>query len=287
MDLNATRYFVKIVQMGSISAAARVLNLPKATLSRQLSALEQRLGNRLLNRSTRALSLTDLGQEYYASVVSLIDELELAEQSLLQQHAEPAGLIRIGATTGYCQHRITPLLPGFLTAYPRVRIELKLSEQRSHVVQDGLDLTIRMGELADSELLCRKIGTVRRILCAAPAYLAKSETLVTPDDLRRQQCVVLSAALDKWQFENNISVSVNWQIAAGNMSNACQLVLAGQGIGLLPDFMVAEYLATGQLLSLLPDYPASQTPVHVLYANSKAKTTAAMAFVDYLVSALR
>ena len=287
MDLNATKFFVKIVKAGSISAASRELNLPKATLSRQLAGLEQKIGERLINRTTRGLSLTDLGREYYENVVSLIEELESVEHRLLNDHVEPSGLIRIGATSGYCQYIITPLLPKFLAAHPKVRLELKLSERREHIIQDGLDLTIRMGSLDDSDLLCRKIADVKRVMCASPSYLSARGVPKHPEDLKQHECVVLSSSPDKWHFEDSTSVAVNWRIAAGNMTNACELVLAGSGIGLLADFMITEHMAKGRLTEVLVDFPVCSSQVNVLYANNKARTAAAMAFVDFLITELR
>lgn len=287
MDLNATRFFVKIVRAGGISAASRELHLPKATLSRQLLALERKIGEKLINRSTRGLSLTDIGKEYFLNVVNLIEDLETVESDLLRKHAEPSGLVRVGATAGYCQHIIGPLLPKFFAAYPQIRLELKLSEQRERIVQDGLDLTIRMGELDDSDMLCRKIGDVKRVLCAAPSYVTRFGTPTVPEELQSHECVVLSSSLDKWHFAHSMSVRVKWRIAAGNMSNACQLTLAGQGIGLLPEFMIKEHVISGTLLPLLTEYPVSATAVHILYSNNKTKTLAAMALVDFLISELR
>lgn len=287
MDLNATKFFVKIVKAGGISAASRELNLPKATLSRQLANLESKIGERLINRSTRGLSLTDIGKEYFENVVTLIEGLESVEHTLLSNHAEPSGIIRIGATSGYCQYIITPILPKFLALYPKVRLELKLSEQRENIIQDGLDLAIRMGNLDDSDLLCRKVTDVKRVICAAPSYLAAHGNPMLPEDLKRHECVVLSSSLDKWHFDDSTSVAVSWRIAAGNMTNAFELVLAGGGIGLLPDFMVAESIQQGHLIEVLADYPVSQSNVNVLYANNKARTLAAMVFIEFLITELR
>lgn len=287
MNLNSTRFFVKIVKAGGISEASKVTNLPKATFSRHLSKLEEQLGERLINRSTRALSLTALGQEYFSSVEEHIEKLEFATLQLLQEHAVPAGLIRVGISAGYCQFLVLPLVKDFIQRYPKVKVELTLSEQKTSIIKDGLDFAIETGVLADSELLCRKLTQFRQVLCASPDYLKHNAIPETPTDLLKHECIILAQSAEKWCFSDEPPVVVPWKVAAGSICNIEQLVLNGLGIGLLPEFLAAKHLDSGAMHEVLANFRMADINVNMLYANNKAKSAAAMALIEYLIQKIR
>lgn len=287
MNLNSTLFFVKIVKAGGISEASKETNLPKATFSRHLSKLEEKIGERLINRSTRALSLTDLGREYFSSVEEHIDKLEHATLQLLQEHSVPAGLIRVGISSGYCQFLVLPLVKDFMQTYPKVKVELILSEQKTSIIKEGLDFAIETGVLADSELLCRKLTQFRQILCASSDYLKRKGIPEMPSDLVQHECIVLTPFADKWFFNHLPPVTVPWKVAAGSICNIEQLVLNGFGIGLLPEFLVAKHLASGAMCEVLNSYKTTAVSVNVVYANNKAKSAAAMALIEHLIQNTR
>lgn len=197
VDLNAMALFVTVVRAGGFSAAARTLDLPKSRISRQITALEQRLGVRLLRRSTRALSLTEAYFRYCGAVV---EAAEAADAEALAMAGAPAGLLRITATVDLGRTVLAGALCAYLQEYPRVRIDLNLTDDRVNLVREGFDLAVRMGELADSELTARRLGGFRKVVCASPAYLARRGTPQRPADLQRHDCLVLGHGLAGWHF---------------------------------------------------------------------------------------
>jgi DNA-binding transcriptional LysR family regulator len=285
-DLDGMALFVRIMQAGSISGAARSLGLPKSTVSRRLSHLEQSLGTSLISRSTRALAVTDAGREFLERIRPLVFEAEQAELEIKSRNARAVGLVRIGATTAFGQSIVAPILCDLMQREPELRIDLRLSDQRENLFEDGLDIVIRMGQLDASELIMRKLCSVTRGLYASPAYLAAREMPQRPADLVEHDCIVTSASLDRWSFANGTEIRVPWRFASGTVAMALDAALRGQGIALLPRFVAAAAEASGDLWSLLTDSPLLAAEASALYPRNRTPSFAVKAVIDMLVREL-
>jgi DNA-binding transcriptional LysR family regulator len=282
-DLDGMALFVRIMEAGSLSAAARRTGLPKSTVSRRLSQLERALGSSLINRSTRALVLTDAGRDFLDRVRPLVIEAEQAELEIKSRGARAVGLVRIGATTAFGQGILAPLLCGLMQQERDLRIELQLSDQRENLFEDGIDIAVRMGRLDSSELTVRKLCSVTRGLYAAPAYLARHGALKHPADLAQHECIVTAKALERWSFADGTEIRVPWRFASGTVAMALDAALRGQGIALLPRFVAANAEASGNLCSVLPDSPLPAAEASALYPRNRTPSFAVKAVVDALV----
>lgn len=283
IDFDGMALFVKVVEYGSLSAAGRAVGMPKATVSRQIALLEQRLGAPLLHRSTRALSLTDVGRRYFTRILPIVRDAELAQVEAMAGHAAPSGLLRVSATVAYGQLVIAPRLFRFLERHSAVNIDLRLSDERVNLVAGGYDLAIRMGVLDDSELISRKLDTVPMVLVAAPAYVDAHGAPRRAEDLSRHRAIVTRIDIDHWNIGEE-TVRIVWRMSTGNMFVTRDAVRAGLGIALVPLFLVAHELAQGSLLRLLPDHPLPETQVTAVYARSVTPSLALKALLDGLQS---
>lgn len=286
IDLNGMALFVAVVDAGSLSAAARQLGLPKSTVSRRLTQLESALKTPLLHRSTRSLALTDIGRAYVERARPLVREAAAIEDELLARTSRPSGLVRISATTGFGQMVLGPVLCSFMRIEPDVRFELSLTDARVNLLQQNVDIAIRMGTLDDAELLSRKIASVTRLLCASPSYLATCEQPETPTDLIAHDCIVTSARLDRWSFADGTEVRVPWRLATGSIALARDAAVGGHGIALLPRFLIADDLASGKLMQVLPDHPLPKAEATALYPRDRVPSIATKVLLDHLVSQL-
>ncbi|WNG19769.1 LysR family transcriptional regulator [Cystobacter fuscus] len=281
IDFEGMALFVKVVEHGSLSAAGRAVGIPKATVSRQLALLEQRLGAPLLHRSTRALSLTDVGRRYFTRIRPIVRDAELAQVEVMAGHAAPSGLLRVSATVAYGQLVIAPRLFRFLERHSAVNIDLRLSDERVNLVAGGYDLAIRMGVLDDSELISRKLDTVPMVLVAAPAYVDVHGMPRRAEDLSRHRAIVTRIDIDHWNIGEE-TVRIVWRMSTGNMFVTRDAVRAGLGIALVPLFLVSHELDQGALLRLLPDQPLPETQVNAVYARSVTPSLALKALLDSL-----
>lgn len=285
-DLNDYDMFVRIVDAGGITAAARVLHQPKSTVSRRLSALEKALGTKLINRSTRAVSLTDDGQRLYddvAPVVRRMHEVTTAAQGL---KARPQGLVRVSATAAYARHFLLPELCSFMDKYADVRIDLVVEDRRAALTAEGVDIAIRFGLSDDSDLKVRHLSTVGLRLAAAPAYLDRHGRPATPSDLKNHEAVATSATQSEVRFEDETIVRMPWRMALGSMELVHAAVLDGRGIAMLPDYLIDRDLDAGRLETVLPDHPVRQVPVAALYPPGAVDRPAVRALVDWLARRL-
>lgn len=269
-----------------MSAAARLLGLPKSTVSRRIAMLEHDLNATLLHRSTRSLGLTDSGRLLFDRAQPIVREAQQAELEIRSRHARVVGTVRISATTGFGQKVLAPILHQLLGDAPDLKIDLRLSDARLNVIDDGLDLAIRMGEIEDAELLSRRIASVTRVLCAAPAYIAANGAPQTPSDLARHTCIVTAASLQRWHFTNHAEVIVPWRLAAGNILLCCDAAVAGHGIALLPRFLAADLCKTGQLVEVLADYPVPVARVTALYPKDRIQSLATKTVIERLAQVL-
>lgn len=283
-SLDDLALLVAIADEGGFTAAARVLGLPKSTVSRRLADLETGLRASLFQRSTRALSLTDEGQRIYGLAKPAIDAAQDAARAIIERERAVSGRVTLTTTAAIGQYLIAPRLPALIERYPALQVELRLTERRINIVAEGIDLAVRMGALDDSELVARKLATVCRQLVAAPAYLAEHGMPLHPSDLAGHRAIITSHELSRWRFADGWESELRWSIAAGNMVVAHQLALAGHGIALLPDFLIANDLATGRLSMVLGDYLHDEAEAWLVSSRQRYRSPAVRAVLDELTT---
>lgn len=287
--LNCMRVFTAVVETESFTAAGMRLDLSKAVVSKYVGHLEDHLGTRLLNRTTRRLSLTESGVAYYERCTQILADVDEAEQAAGQLTAIPRGTLRVTMPVSFGRIRIAPLLTAYMQRYPDVKLDVTLSDRRVDLVEDGYDLAIRVGYLPESGMIARKLTTDRVVLCAAPAYLKRHGMPQTPEALRDHACLVYSYAStgDEWVLDDAegkrhaIRIAGPMRVNNGDMLRAA--ALDGAGIIREPHFIVGTDLQAGRLVELLPDFPPPEIGVYALYPSRKHLSAKVRTFVDYLV----
>ncbi len=284
-DLNDLMIFTQVVDLGSFTAAADALAVPKSTVSRRVSRLESEFGVRLLQRTTRKLSLTDAGQSLYDRGVRIRSDFEAAQQLVAELHEEPRGRLRVTAPVEF--PAFPRLVTDFLTRWPKVQMDLDLTNRRVDVVKQGFDLAVRAGELADSSLIANKLGDRRRILVASPTYLADRGAPQTIDDLQTHDCIVFgpwwSGASWALTGPNGIvKVPITGRLAVNHLDAVRHAALEGYGIALLPTDWVDGDLAAERLGTVLPEASPPKTAIWAVYPSRKHVPPAVRVFVDFL-----
>lgn len=277
--------FARVIEAGSFTAAARLLGMPKTTVSRRIAALERELGVRLLQRTTRSLNLTDAGRLYYEESSQALRAIEGANLRLAEARAEPSGTIRVSAPVGFGGYFLQDTIVEFLATYPKTRVELRLTDDRLNLIENGIDLAFRTGILEDSTLIARKLGATHRILCAAPEYLARCGTPDAPDDLARHDCVIAgpSAAHAHWVLEGprgQETVTVSGRFAANEMQAVMAATVAGYGIAQLPRGVADAHIEDGRLRRVLDGYKTPAGGLHVVYPSSQHVPPMVKAFIE-------
>jgi DNA-binding transcriptional LysR family regulator len=299
--LAAMQTFVRVVESGSFSAVAREAQATQSAVSKQVAALERALGARLLTRTTRALALTEEGERYFEQARRLVAEIAEAESGLRQGEQQLSGWLRVAASVGFGRLKLMPLVKTFLAEHPGVRIDLRLDDGFIDLVEQGIDVAVRIGELADSTLVARRIGTTKRALIASRKYLRSlpkgQKTPRVPEDLLQLNCIVYTelASQNAWTFtagpgapvEVGTAVTIR---AQGNLqTNSSEVVrasvLSGMGIGFSPTWLFEDELAQGDLQVLLPDWPAPSMPVHLVSPSQRRQSAKVRAFADHLLAA--
>jgi DNA-binding transcriptional LysR family regulator len=282
--------FVKAVEMGSFSAAGEVLQMSAQLVGKHVNHLEQRLGLRLLNRTTRRQSLTDFGQAFYERCKIILAEVETAESMAAQTHATPSGRLRINAPVSFGMQTLARRLPEFMKANPLVKVELSLANRAVDLIDEGYDVVFRVGQLSDSGLVARPLAPYRLVLCAAPDYLHDKPEITTPWDLQDHECLGFSHTelRTHWTFdgpEGRIMVPVSGRLMVDHGEPLLCAALAGLGVMLQPLELVEPYLQQGKLIALLPDFPVPSRPLHVLYAPDRRLTPKLRSFLDFATMA--
>lgn len=285
--LEAMRIFVRVVERGSFSAVANELGSSQPNISKQIRALEQALGGSLLARSTRSLSLTDEGQRYYADCRQILASVDAAERSFQSGREAVAGTLRIASSVSFGRAQIAVCLPAFLKRHPQVRVELQLSDRNEDLLGEGVDVAVRIGELRDSNLVGRSLGTLSRALLASPAYLQLHGEPETPEALQQHNCLVFSQLADhhRWRLrsgERQVSVSVSGNVSSNSSEAIRELVLAGQGISLSPLWAFRADMEAGRVRMILPAWRPEALPIHVLYPPNRRQSARVLAFVEFL-----
>lgn len=285
--------FLRVLDLGSISAAARQLDLSVAVASQRLKRLEQELGVRLLHRTTRRLQATAEGHALAARGRMLVEELEALGQSLRQAGSEVSGTLRVTMSASFGRQHVSPLLPDFMALYPGVRLHIHLSDQLVDLVQEGFDLAIRIGALDDSGLVARRIASNQRVLCASPAFLQRHGTPGTPADLARLDCLLLFGRHGRqtnWQLQGPDGAWHEVAVSGPLESNLGELLrdaaVAGQGIATHSLWHVADDLADGRLVRVLPEYQLRDTGIHAVMPERRYIPPRVRVFVDFLAARL-
>ncbi len=288
-QLGAMRTFVEIVDQGSLSAAARYRQVSLPVVVRSLAALEQRLGVRLLNRTTRRISLTEAGAEFYQSCKHIDEAVAEAERAVSGQRHTPSGTLTLTAPMLFGRLHVEPLIGTFLARFPELSIELTLSDRSVDLIEDKVDVAVRIGHLPDSGLAAAPLAQTQRVLVASPAYLRKSGTPRTPEDLRDHNCLRLHALTPgrNWQFSRggrDIGVRVAGRFASNSGDAVIQTALEDGGIACVLCYQVTEHLAAGRLRLVLQEFAPAPVPIQAVFANPQLLAAKVRTFVDYLKS---
>ena len=293
--VTSMKLFHATVLTGSFSDAGRQHGLAPSSVSRQISALEDRLEVQLFNRSTRQLHLTEAGEIYHNKVAEILQMIDDAEEAVNELQDKPRGTLNLNVPIAFGRRKVAPLLPKFMAQYPEIEIELTMTDTVINVIEEGADVAIRVGELTDSSLIARKLAPNRRVVAAAPEYLAKHGTPETPDDLRAEHHRFLSYRRqhrdDIWHFQGQDGAEWHLKIHAHLHANSGEGLLpaarAGAGIVLLPTYLVGLDIQRGRLQSILPDYKASptalDTDIFAIYPPNRHLSPKVRALVDFLV----
>ncbi|MEJ1364268.1 MAG: LysR family transcriptional regulator, partial [Candidatus Sedimenticola sp. (ex Thyasira tokunagai)] len=263
--------FVQVVDSGSLSAAAEKLSVAKSAVSRRLADLEGRLGVQLLNRTTRRLNLTESGRSYYQRCQRILLELSEAELAVSSEHRQLRGTIRVAAPLSFGIGDLSPVLNGFMKAHPEVVLDLELNDRTVNVMQEGVDLAIRIGSLADSTLVARRLFSVNRMFCASPSYLQEYGEPETPEALERHCGLSYSLIPDEqiWSFGQNdgsrLSVNIPIRMRANNGDILLKAAIDGLGIVPSPDFICRDAVKKGLLTEILSDYPREEISAYAIY----------------------
>lgn len=285
--LSPMRTFVRVVEAGSFTAVATEQNTTQPTISRQIASLEEHLGARLLTRTTRALTLTDDGRAFYEHALRALEAVSEAEGIVGRRRGKPSGLLRLATPVVFGRLHIVPRLPAFLARFPDVSVEILMSDSFAGLVEQGIDVAIRVGEVTDPGLIAKRIGIVRRVTVAAPAYLKRHRTPETPADLADHDCIVYTrlATGNRWTFESPtgpITVEVTGRFKADNSEAVREGVLGGLGVAVIPAFAFRDESETGAVRVLLKDYEPRQLPMHAVYASRRFVPLRVRAIIDHL-----
>ena len=285
--LDGIAAFARVVDSGSFSAAARRLKISKSAVSAHVQRLEERLGIRLLNRTTRRLSLTEAGAAYYRHCARILAEAEAAEQAASALQREPRGMLRISAPGAFGWMHVAPAVPAFLKRYPDIGVDISVSPMHVNLVDEGLDLAIRIGVLEDSPLVVRKLAPSRLVLCAAPAYLKERGTPREPDELAKHNCLCTGLLPwgDEWRLHSKrgeVRVAVGGSFRSNSAEMLRAATLDGIGIAVLPTWAVSEPLRKGALRRVLDAWELPVSTIYAVYPGNRLMSMKVRAFVDHL-----
>lgn len=288
-SLVAYTAFARAYELGSFTAVSRELGITQSTVSKHIAALEAALGVQLFARTTRKLSPTPEAARLYESVQLLLDAADAIPGSLGAARAEPAGLLRISMPDSFGRARLMPHVVAFMAAYPKVRLDIRLSDQAVGLVEEGVELAIRIGELGSSTLVARPLGIVEQLVVATPGYLARHGEPRDPGELVRHHCIVYSGIPrgHRWVFESEQGrqvVEVQSNLGLDSVDAIYTAVLGDVGIARLPSWVVAQGLAAGDVKALLPDHYPLPMPINFVYPHTRMLSARARAFIEFVAT---
>lgn len=287
--LQAMEVFVQVVDAGSFTRAADLLQLPKATVSTLVQSLESSLSAKLLHRTTRSVTVTTDGAAYYERCVRILSDVKDAEESLSRTRLSPSGRLRVDVPTGLASEILIPALPAFFERYPDIQMELGSTDRPVDLVEEGVDCAVRGGELWDTSLIARRVGVINFVTAASPGYLERYGTPRHPHDLDRHRCVnYFSAKTGKvydWDFrrgDEKIVIPMRGVIALNDSNAYVHAGLAGLGVIQMTDYLLDQHVAAGRMVQLLSDWTSEPTPVHVVYPQNRHLSAKVRVFVEWV-----
>ncbi|MGI9381679.1 MAG: LysR family transcriptional regulator [Methyloligellaceae bacterium] len=293
-DATEMAIFVRVVEAGSIAAAARSLRVSPSAVSKRLMQLENRLAARLLQRTTRRLSLTEVGEDYYRRCLQILADIREAEAMASGRQRSPTGTLRVSCATIVADGLLIPMLPEFMERYRDLRVDLALSDRLTDVVEEGFDLALRIGQTPNSSLIGKVMARGHRVLCAAPAYVRSHGLPESPDELSRHKCLVLASAdttLNRWPFrggDHPIGMQVAGHFTASTGAALYRAALAGLGIARVTTVVAAKDFREDRLVRVLPDFDAAdEAPLCALYPSRRHVAAKLRVFLDFLTERLR
>jgi DNA-binding transcriptional LysR family regulator len=288
-DLNQMAIFANVVKAGSFTSAARALGMPKSTVSKRVGELEDRLGLRLLHRTTRHVKLTEAGAAYYEHCKRIVEEAEEADRSVTDQDESPRGTVRVTAPL-LLGETLAPAMERFLIENPNVSIQFWVTDRRIDLIEERIDIAIRPGALPDSTLVARRLGDIEHVICASPSYLRGRDVVKEPNDLRAHWCIGFQEGRIEalWSFERNgerRSVAVHGRYGVSSLRLVRTGALAGLGVANVPEFLVRDDIAAGGLVRLLSRWTVGRGAVHLVYPTNRNLSPGVRALVDFLMTA--
>jgi DNA-binding transcriptional LysR family regulator len=287
-DLERMAIFARVVEDKSFSAAARRLNLSKSLVSKQVTQLEKSIGARLLNRTTRALSLTEAGAAFYEHCARIVEELEEAKLAVGRLHSEPRGLLRISVPVAFGRLHIATILPEFLAAYPDLKVDMVTTDRFVDLAEEGYDVVVRIADQPAPTLVARKLASVHRRMVATPDYFARHGVPETPEDLAHHNCLTYTYfnPQDPWRLhgpDGDISIPASGNLRVNDDDALAEAVLRGLGLALLPTFIIGKELQAGRLRSVLSEYIPLERHIYAVYLANRHVSAKVRAFIDYLL----
>jgi len=290
--LEAMSMVLAVAEAGSLSAAARKQKTPLATVSRKVSELEAHLQTKLFNRSSRALVPTDVGRSYIAASKRILADVAEVERAASGEYTTPRGELNVSAPVALGRMHLQPVLAEFLATFPEVDVQLSLQDRAVNLLEEDVDVALRIGLLTDSSLIAVRIGEIRRVVCASPAYLKSRKTPKSPDDLSAYDCISYAPIQSPttWRFKRDQTdylVPVRSRLVVSNLESACDAARAGIGITVAFSYHVAESIKSGELTPLLQDFQPAPLPVSFVYSPNRFMPVKLRAFLDFALPRLR
>jgi len=280
--------FVEVARKGSFSAAARRLQLTPSAVSKLVTRMEERLGSRLFNRTTRKLSLTEGGQRYFSRCVEILADIDAAEELLAGYQQAPRGELSVSCSPGFSRFQLLPLVPRFLQQHPDLELNLQTTGEKVDLLSHNIDVAIRLGKLKDSTLVARKLGESHRVVCASPAYLDAYGTPKKPDDLVSHNCLTIATEreFNRWNLSRGNKqqvVAVSGNLVSNSVDSMYEMALQGLGIINLAEFIVGPDLQTGRLVPLLKSFKSDRQQIHAVYPHRRHLPAKVRVFIDFLL----
>lgn len=289
--LQELHYFVEVVRCASFTEAAQQLDVSRSLISKKITQLEQDLGTRLLNRSTRSLSLTEAGEQFYQRCKQGLAEIDLAVDEVQGMNEQPRGQLAINLPSSFGTLHVAPLLPEFRRRYPDIRLNLNFEDRKIEMIEPGFDLSIRISDIQDSSLNARRIGPCKHLVVASPSYLKQAGTPKQPHDLSQAHTIIsyrLQEQHQNWRFEGpqgQCDIRLEPQVLANSSLAIKQILLNGGGIARVPSFLVGEELRQGSLIALLTEYTCPEKSIYALFPKREYMPQKTRVFIDFLVEA--
>ena len=288
-NFSTMQLFLKVVEAGSFSAAARTLGLTPSAVSRQISQLENDLGGRIFQRTTRRQSLTEAGEAYFRHVSRIVEDIDIAHKAVRNLTGMPAGELRVTAEANFALSFIEPVLAEFFELYPKIQLSLNLSANYHDLINDNFDLAIRIGQLESSNLIARKLTESRSIICASPEYLDKHGIPCKPEELISHSCLSFRTEFGKkyWKFsvdEELVNIPINGRMQVNNLLFLRKAALNGLGVVMIPVWMVGKDLQEKKLIPILEEHPTipPSTPVNMIFPSKQQLAPKVRVFIDFL-----